>query len=176
MSSCRRARSCRPPPKARMTLARQVVSHLARRKDGGRPVLRRRPVRAAHRRICARHRRRRRRGCRRGTRAKRRRTPGLRPIDAQARDLFRRPLVAQELQARRGRVRSAAARRASAGDARSPRARCPSVVAVSCNPTTFARDAKDSDRRRLSADGGHADRPVPLLNARRDRGQIRALS
>ncbi|HWL03611.1 MAG TPA: class I SAM-dependent RNA methyltransferase [Xanthobacteraceae bacterium] len=68
-------------------------------------------------------------------------TPGLKPLDAQARDLFRRPLMPLELKRfdavvfdppRQG--AEAQARQLAASTVRK-------VVAVSCNPATFARDA-----------------------------------
>src|SRR5581483_5810024 len=67
---------------------------------------------------------------------------GLRPISTEARDLFRRPLTRQELgrfdavlfdPPRAGAAAQAAAIAASGA---------PCVVGVSCNPATFARDAK----------------------------------
>ncbi len=69
-------------------------------------------------------------------------TAGLKPIRCEARDLFRRPLVAQELKEfdavvfdppRRGALAQAQALAAS---------KVPLVVAVSCNVATFARDAR----------------------------------
>lgn len=80
--------------------------------------------------------------------AKAARTNGLKPIAARRRDLFRQPLSATELRAdavlfdppRQGaeaQVREIAASKVKR------------VVAVSCNPTTFARDA------RLLIDGGY---------------------
>ncbi len=80
-------------------------------------------------------------------------TPGLKPIDAQTRDLFRRPLIASELKnfdvvvfdpPRQGAQAQARALAASA---------VPRIVAVSCNPATFARDAAELVRggRRLVA-------------------------
>jgi 23S rRNA (uracil1939-C5)-methyltransferase len=76
-------------------------------------------------------------------------TPGLKPVKAEARDLFRRPLVPQESRdydavvfdpPRQGALAQAKQLAASA---------VPVVVAVSCNAATFARDA------RLLIDGGY---------------------
>ena len=84
-------------------------------------------------------------------------TSGLRPIAAQARDLFRRPVLAQELKGieavvfdppRAGAV-AQAAEIASSGAAR--------AIGVSCNPATFARDA------RVLVDAGFAlERVLPV--------------
>jgi 23S rRNA (uracil1939-C5)-methyltransferase len=77
-------------------------------------------------------------------------TKGLKPIKAEMRDLFRRPLVPQELRdydcvvfdpPRQG--AEAQVRQLAAG-------KIPVVVAVSCNVQTFARDA------RVLIDGGYA--------------------
>lgn len=69
-------------------------------------------------------------------------TQGLKPIEAQARDLFRRPFAPPELKGFDAVVfdppRQGAQSQASALAA----AAVPIVVAVSCNPATFARDAR----------------------------------
>ncbi|MDC7785449.1 RNA methyltransferase [Rhodoplanes sp. TEM] len=68
-------------------------------------------------------------------------TPGLKPVTAEARDLFRRPLVAQEL-AKVDAVVLDPPRQGAEAQARALAAsRVPLVVAVSCNSATFARDA-----------------------------------
>ncbi len=76
-------------------------------------------------------------------------TSRLKPLKAEARDLFRRPLMAQELRdydaivfdpPRQG--AQAQARQLAAG-------KVPVVIAVSCNVATFARDA------RILTDGGY---------------------
>jgi len=69
-------------------------------------------------------------------------TTGLKPVETEARDLFRRPLLAAELKRydcvvfdppRQGAETQARALAASV---------VPAIVAVSCNPMTFARDAR----------------------------------
>ena len=75
-------------------------------------------------------------------------TPGLRKLEAETRDLFRRPLRPDELTAfdaalidppRAGAIEQARALAAST---------LPLVVSISCNAATFARDA------RILIDGG----------------------
>jgi 23S rRNA (uracil1939-C5)-methyltransferase len=76
-------------------------------------------------------------------------TQGLKPIEALARDLFRRPLVPAELK-RYDCVVFDPPRQGAEAQARELAASTvPTVVAVSCNPVTFARDA------RILVDGGY---------------------
>lgn len=76
-------------------------------------------------------------------------TRGLKPIEAEARDLFRRPFMAKEL-SRFDAVVFDPPRQGAQAQARELAAsKVPVVVAVSCNPATFARDA------RILIDGGY---------------------
>jgi 23S rRNA (uracil1939-C5)-methyltransferase len=84
-------------------------------------------------------------------------TPGLRKLETQTRDLYRRPLQAQDLAAfdaalidppRAGAIEQARALAASS---------LPLVVSISCNAATFARDA------RILVDGGfQVESVIPL--------------
>jgi 23S rRNA (uracil1939-C5)-methyltransferase len=76
-------------------------------------------------------------------------TPGLKPIKAEARDLFRRPLVPQELRDFDAVVFDPPRQGAQAQVERLAASKIPVVVAVSCNAATFARDA------RILIDGGY---------------------
>jgi 23S rRNA (uracil1939-C5)-methyltransferase len=76
-------------------------------------------------------------------------TPGLKPVVAAARDLFRRPLLAQEMSELDALVFDPPRQGAEAQARAIAISRVPRVVAVSCNPATFARDA------RLLVDGGY---------------------
>lgn len=76
-------------------------------------------------------------------------TKGLKPIKAEARDLFRRPLVAQELRDIDAVVFDPPRAGAQAQAERLAASKVPLVVAVSCNVQTFARDAA------ILIDGGY---------------------
>ncbi|MDB5515436.1 MAG: methyltransferase, partial [Tardiphaga sp.] len=76
-------------------------------------------------------------------------TAGLKPIKAEARDLFRRPLVPQELRDYVAVVFDPPRQGAQAQTRQLAASKIPVVVAVSCNVATFARDA------RILIDGGY---------------------
>ncbi len=76
-------------------------------------------------------------------------TPGLKPIDAQRRDLFRRPLIASELAGLDAAVFDPPRQGAEAQARELAGSRVATIVAVSCNAATFARDA------RILIDGGY---------------------
>ncbi|MBN9604230.1 MAG: class I SAM-dependent RNA methyltransferase [Afipia felis] len=69
-------------------------------------------------------------------------TQGLKPLAGEARDLFRRPLVPQELRDFDAVVFDPPRQGAEAQSRQLAASRLTRVVAVSCNPATFARDAK----------------------------------
>jgi 23S rRNA (uracil1939-C5)-methyltransferase len=75
-------------------------------------------------------------------------TQGLKPIKAEARDLFRRPLMPQELRDVECVVFDPPRQGAQAQSQQLAASKISHVVAVSCNPATFARDA------RILLDGG----------------------
>jgi 23S rRNA (uracil1939-C5)-methyltransferase len=76
-------------------------------------------------------------------------TPGLKPIDAKVRDLFRRPFVGPELAPFDCVVFDPPRQGAEAQARELARSKVPLIVAVSCNPITFARDT------RILVDGGY---------------------
>jgi 23S rRNA (uracil1939-C5)-methyltransferase len=76
-------------------------------------------------------------------------THGLKAVAVEARDLFRRPLVAAELKSFDAVVFDPPRQGAEAQARALAQATVPIVVAVSCNPATLARDA------RLLVDGGY---------------------
>ena len=75
-------------------------------------------------------------------------TSGLKPIKAETRDLFRRPLVAQELRDFDAVVFDPPRQGAQAQALQLAASKIGTVIAVSCNIATFARDA------RILVDGG----------------------
>jgi 23S rRNA (uracil1939-C5)-methyltransferase len=76
-------------------------------------------------------------------------SPGLKPVETLRRDLFRRPLSATELMRFDAVIFDPPRQGAEAQATEIARSRVPTVVAVSCNPSTFARDA------RILVDGGY---------------------
>jgi 23S rRNA (uracil1939-C5)-methyltransferase len=76
-------------------------------------------------------------------------TAGLKPVAASTRDLFRRPLLAPELADFDAVVFDPPRQGAEAQARMLAASRVPIVIAVSCNPATFARDA------RILVDGGY---------------------
>jgi 23S rRNA (uracil1939-C5)-methyltransferase len=76
-------------------------------------------------------------------------TAGLKRVEGQARDLFRRPLMAAELKAFDVVVFDPPRQGAEAQVRELAKSKVPVVVAVSCDATTFARDA------RVLVDGGY---------------------
>jgi 23S rRNA (uracil1939-C5)-methyltransferase len=76
-------------------------------------------------------------------------TAGLKPIKAETRDLFRRPLVAEELRDFDAIVFDPPRQGAQAQAERLAGSKVPVVIAVSCNVATFARDAH------ILIDGGY---------------------
>jgi 23S rRNA (uracil1939-C5)-methyltransferase len=84
-------------------------------------------------------------------------TPGLKPVKAEARDLFRRPLMPQELRDYEAVVFDPPRQGAQAQARQLAASKVPVVVAVSCNVATFARDA------RILVDGGYKiERVTPV--------------
>jgi 23S rRNA (uracil1939-C5)-methyltransferase len=76
-------------------------------------------------------------------------TSGLKPVKAEARDLFRRPLVPQELRDFDTVVFDPPRQGAQAQATQLAASKVPVMVAVSCNVATFARDTK------ILIDGGY---------------------
>jgi 23S rRNA (uracil1939-C5)-methyltransferase len=76
-------------------------------------------------------------------------TAGLKPLEAQTRDLFRRPLAGAELERLAAVVLDPPRQGAQAQARALATSSVPTVVSVSCNPLTFVRDA------RILVDGGY---------------------
>jgi 23S rRNA (uracil1939-C5)-methyltransferase len=74
---------------------------------------------------------------------------GLKPVKAETRDLFRRPLMPQELRDYDAVVFDPPRQGAQAQATQLAASKVPVVIAVSCNVATFARDAK------ILTDGGY---------------------
>ena len=70
------------------------------------------------------------------------RTPGLKTVRAEARDLFRRPVLAQELKGIDVAVFDPPRAGAAAQAAEIAASAVPVAIGVSCNPATFGRDAR----------------------------------
>lgn len=85
-------------------------------------------------------------------------TSGLKPVRAEARDLFRRPLMPQELRDYDAVVFDPPRQGAQAQATQLAASRIPLVIAVSCNVATFARDA------RILVDGGYRLEAVTPLD------------
>jgi 23S rRNA (uracil1939-C5)-methyltransferase len=86
------------------------------------------------------------------------RVQGLKPIETRARDLFRMPLSARELDGFDAVVLDPARAGAQAQAGQLARSKVPVVVAVSCNPATLARDG------RALLDGGYRLREVTPID------------
>jgi len=69
-------------------------------------------------------------------------TPGLKPVKAEPRDLFRRPLMPPELRDYDAVVFDPPRQGAQAQATQLAASKVPVVIAVSCNAATFARDAR----------------------------------
>ena len=82
------------------------------------------------------------------------REPGLRPVSTIRRDLFRSPYTAQELRGTDAVVFDPPRQGAEAQSRELAKSKVPVIVAVSCNASTFARDA------RILIDGGYELRSV----------------
>jgi len=70
-------------------------------------------------------------------------TPGLKPVEAQERDLFKDPLLAAEMRILDAVVFDPPRQGAQAQARALAASGVPLIVAVSCNPATFARDAAE---------------------------------
>jgi 23S rRNA (uracil1939-C5)-methyltransferase len=84
--------------------------------------------------------------------------PGLKRVTTEARDLFRNPLLPDELARFDAAVLDPPRAGAEAQVGQLARARVPALAYVSCNPVSFARDA-----RRL-VDAGYRMGPVQVVD------------
>jgi 23S rRNA (uracil1939-C5)-methyltransferase len=85
-------------------------------------------------------------------------TPGSKPVKAEARDLFRRPLMPPELRDYDAVVFDPPRQGAQAQATQLAASKVGVVIAVSCNAATFARDA------RLLLDGGYRIKGVTAVD------------
>ncbi|QWG22224.1 class I SAM-dependent RNA methyltransferase [Bradyrhizobium sediminis] len=93
-------------------------------------------------------------------------TPGLKPVKAEARDLFRRPLMPPELRDYDAVVFDPPRQGAEVQARQLAASKIPVVVAVSCNVATFARDA------RILVDGGYEMQSVTPVDQFRHTSHI----
>ncbi len=85
-------------------------------------------------------------------------TPGLKKVTTEPRDLFRRPLLPDELKHFDAAVIDPPRAGAEAQVAELAKAKTPVIAMVSCNPVTFARDAK------ILIDAGYKIDPVTVVD------------
>lgn len=95
-----------------------------------------------------------------------RQTQGLKTMTCEVRDLFRRPLVPAELDPFDALVFDPPRSGAAAQVAQLALSRIPKIVAVSCNPVSFARDAA------ILADGGYTLEGVQVVDQFRWTGHV----
>ncbi|MDX1581199.1 MAG: TRAM domain-containing protein [Alphaproteobacteria bacterium] len=86
------------------------------------------------------------------------RTPGLKPVEAQQRDLFESPLSVQELDVFEAVIFDPPRAGAKAQCEELAMSHVPLIVAVSCDAPTFARDA------RILSDGGYRLEEIKLVD------------
>jgi 23S rRNA (uracil1939-C5)-methyltransferase len=99
-----------------------------------------------------------------------RRAQGLKPIETKVRDLFQTPLSAKELEGSDAVVFDPPRAGAAAQAERLARCKVPTVIAVSCNPATLARDA------RTLVDGGYRLRAVTPIDQFRFSAHVEAVA
>jgi 23S rRNA (uracil1939-C5)-methyltransferase len=98
------------------------------------------------------------------------RAPGLKPVETIRRDLFRRPFGAAELAAFQVAVFDPPRQGAEAQARELASSKIPVIVAVSCNATTFARDA------RILIDGGYRMRGVTPVDQFRHAAHVEIMA
>src|SRR5690606_7551186 len=98
------------------------------------------------------------------------RATGLRPVTVEKRDLFRRPLMKDELNRFDAAVIDPPRAGAEAQSRQLAASSVKRIAMVSCNAGTFCARSSHPARRRLSRNAYRAGGPVPLVAAYRDRG------